>query len=382
MTVLALHGARIFTGERFIAHHAVLIEAARIAAIVPESEIPRHAQAHLLAGGLVAPGFIDLQVNGGGGALLNETPTADTVREIAASHGRFGTVGLLPTVITDAPSVMQKAVAAVGEARRQGVPGILGIHIEGPFIDPERKGAHPARFIREMTAEDVRWIAALKLGTVMLTVAPNKLRPEQVRELAASGVIVSLGHAEASLEEARAALSSGARCFTHLFNAMSQMNGREPGMVGAALSDAASFASIIADGHHVHDAAMTAAFAAKPFTRMFLVSDAMPPAAGGPGGFELQGRPVRRGNGRLELDDGTLAGSCLTMDEAVRYCVKRLQLDLGETLAMASLTPATLIGRDHELGRIAPGWNASLVHLDDDLHVRATWIDGTGGAPS
>jgi N-acetylglucosamine-6-phosphate deacetylase len=376
MTLLALHGTRIFTGDRFIEDHAVLIEGSRIAAVMREDDIPGLAQKHRLAGGILAPGFIDLQVNGGGGALLNETPSIDTVRRIAMSHRKFGTAGLLPTVITDAPSVMMKAAGAVRDAKCQGVPGILGVHIEGPFIDPERKGAHAVRFIREMTEEDVRLILALDCGSVMLTVAPNKVRPELVRELVRHGVTVSLGHAEASHAEAELAVRSGARAFTHLFNAMSQMNGREPGMVGTALSDPECFASIIADGHHVHDAAMKVAFAAKPYSRMFLITDAMPTAAGGPGHFELQGRKVLRNDGRLQLEDGTLAGSDLTMDKAVRYCVNRLKLDLGETLNMAALTPARLIGKDHELGRIAPGHLASIVHLSDDLKVLATWIDG------
>ena len=370
----ALTGARIFTGENFLDDHAVVISEPRIAQVVP-----RHAIGAMrfedLGGGLLAPGFIDVQVNGGGGALLNDAPTIETVRTIATSHRKFGTVGLLPTVITDAQSVLLQAIAAVRDARSQAVPGVLGIHIEGPFIDSERKGAHAQRFIRAMTSEDVNWIGGLDCGVVMLTLAPNKVPPELIRQLVERGVLVSLGHAEASHAEATVALQSGARAFTHLFNAMSQMNGREPGMVGAALSDAGSFISIIADGFHVHDEAIRVALAAKSADRMMLISDAMPPAAGGPPHFDLQGRTVRRENGRLQLDDGTLAGSNLTMDEAVRHCVQVLQLDLAASLRMASLTPASFLRKSHEMGRIAPGYLASLVHLGDDLSVKATWID-------
>ena len=374
---LALTGARIFDGEEFRGGHAVVIDGARIRAVVPQSELPAGLAAHDLGGGLLAPGFIDVQVNGGGGALLNGDPTVDTVRIIAAAHRKFGTVGMLPTVITDAPGVLMKAVAAVRAARESKVPGVLGIHIEGPFLDSERKGAHAARFIRAMTEADVAEISGLDCGAVMLTLAPNKVSPLFIQQLAERGVLVSLGHAEATYEEAMAALGSGARAFTHIFNAMSQMTGREPGMVGAALGDPASFVGVIADGHHVHDAVLRVAFAVKQASRMMLISDAMPTAAGGPAAFDLQGRAVVLENGRLQLEDGTLAGSNLTMDAAVRYCVNTLKLDLGATLRMASLTPACFLRVEHQMGRIAPGYLASLVHLGDDLQVRATWIDGT-----
>jgi N-acetylglucosamine-6-phosphate deacetylase len=374
---LALTGARIFDGNNFHEDHAVVIEGARISGIVRRSALYRDVAVHQLGGGLLAPGFIDVQVNGGGGALLNDAPTIDTVRRIAGAHRKFGTTGMLPTVITDAPAILAQAAKAVREARAAAVPGVLGIHVEGPFLDVERKGAHAQRFIREMTEADVDWIAALDCGVTMLTLAPNKVPPGLVTSLAARGVLVSLGHAEATHAEARLALDAGARAFTHVFNAMSQMNGREPGMVGTALSDGESYVGVIADGHHVHDAALRVAFTAKPASRMMLITDAMPTAAGGPDRFDLQGREVLLRGGRLQLEDGTLAGSNLTMDAAVRYCVHQLKLDLATTLRMASLTPAAFLRRDHELGRIAPGYLASLVHLSEDLQVEETWIDGT-----
>lgn len=375
MTAVALTGARVFTGERFLDDHAVVISGQRIAQVIPRNAIGS-MRAQDLGGGILAPGFIDVQVNGGGGALLNGQPGVETVRSIAAAHRRSGTVAMLLTVITDAPGVLLDAVQAVAAARAEGVPGILGIHIEGPFLDPARKGAHAQRFIREMTEQDVEQIAGFNCGTVMLTLAPNRVRPALIEVLTRRGVLVSLGHSDATYREARAALDAGARAFTHLFNAMSQMTGREPGMAGAALADAASFAGIIADGHHVHDAALQVAFAAKGPDRVMLITDAMPAAAGGPPSFELQGRRVVTENGRLQLADGTLAGSNLTMDEAVRHCVNRLELDLGQSLRMASHNPASFLGRGHELGRIAPGYLASLVHLDDALSVRQTWIEG------
>lgn len=372
----ALTGARIFDGESIRDGLAVVVESDRIVEVVPAEKLASGIERQTLNGGLLVPGFIDVQVNGGGGALLNDNPTIDTVRRIAELHRKFGTTGLLPTVITDAPEVLAKAIAAVKAARAENVPGVLGIHIEGPFLDKERKGAHELRFIREMTEADVARIANADCGSVMLTLAPNRVPPDLIKTLAGQGVLVSLGHSEACLAEVTKALASGARAFTHLFNAMSQLNGREPGMVGAALADPDSFCGLIADGFHVHDSAMKVALAAKPRGRNMLITDAMPTAAGGPDNFALQGRAVHLVKGKLVLDDGTLAGSNLTMDEAVRYCVERLGVNLEDALRMASLNPATFLRREHELGRIKAGYLANLVHLSDDLRVLETWIDG------
>ena len=372
----ALTGARIFDGESIHNEMAVVIDGSRIGEVVAFENLPKDIERRILKAGLLVPGFIDVQVNGGGGALLNDNPTVATVRRIAESHRKFGTTGMLPTVITDAPEILSKAIAAVKAARAENIPGVLGIHIEGPFLDKERKGAHEAQFIREMTEADVAQIANADCGSIMLTLAPNRVAPTLITSLARKGVLVSLGHSEASVADVTKALASGARAFTHLFNAMSQLNGREPGMVGAALSDLNSFCGLIADGYHVHDAALKVAFAAKPHSRIMLVTDAMPTAAGGPDSFELQGRKIHLKNGKLQLDDNTLAGSNLTMDEAVRYCVERLGVALEDALRMASLNPASFLKRDQELGRIKPGYLASLVHLDDDLHVLETWIDG------
>jgi N-acetylglucosamine-6-phosphate deacetylase len=376
MSRFALTGARVFDGEAIRGGHAVLIDGESIAAVVPEHSLGASIARQELAGGLLAPGFIDAQVNGGGGALMNEAPAVETVRRIARSHRRFGTTGLLPTVITDTPAIIAAAAEAVRAARKAHVPGVLGIHIEGPFIDPRRSGAHPADCIRAIADDDIAWLASLDCGTVMVTLAPSTVPPQAIRRLAEAGIIVSLGHAEATAAEALAALDAGARGFTHLFNAMSPLGHRSPGMVGAALAHRDSYCSIIADGHHVDPLALKVALRAKPVGRIFLVTDAMPPAAGGPASFALQGRTVTARNGRLELADGTLAGSILTMDAALRYCVGELALPLEEALRMASLYPASFLRLDGLYGRVAPGYRASLVHLDDALAVQRTWIDG------
>lgn len=376
--MIVLTGARIFDGERFFNDHAVVVEADRIAAILPYSERP-HGATRDLGGGLLAPGYIDVQVNGGGGVLFNDDPTPEGIARIAAAHRKHGTVGLLPTLVTDTPQLTAAAIAATHEARNL-TPAALGIHLEGPFLDSARKGAHELRYIRNLEPGDIATIVEAKCGAVMLTLAPNRVHAESIAELAQHGVLVSLGHSDASYAEACAAVKAGARAFTHLFNAMSAPAGREPGMVGAALDLDEAFVGIIADGHHVHEANLRIAFAAKRHDRFMLITDAMPSAAGGPDQFDLQGRHVTRTQGCLRLEDGTLAGSVLTMDEAVRYAVKVTRLELGDALAMASRVPATFLRRETELGLIAPGYLASLIHLDDDLRVLETWIEGRPAA--
>jgi N-acetylglucosamine-6-phosphate deacetylase len=372
---IALTGARIFDGETFYEGHAVLFDSRRIVDLLPEAQIPTSAKVQKLSGGLLAPGFIDVQVNGGGGALLNAMPDVATVSSIVKSHRRVGTTGLLPTVITDAPEVTRAAVAAVSAAMKT-MPAVLGIHIEGPFIDVVRKGAHEAHYIRTMTADDVAWLSQLQCGVVMLTLAPNKVTPADIKQLTKAGMRVSLGHAEATYAEAEAALDAGATGFTHLYNAMSPLTAREPGMVGAALLSQEAYVGLIADGFHVSDGALRLAFAAKASDKLILVSDAMPSAAGGPDHFSLQDRLVKLHEGRLQLTDGTLAGSNLTMDEALRHCVHKLNVPLATALQMASRNPARFLGLDATLGHISAGALASLVHLDDTLHVKGTWVQG------
>ena len=372
----ALTNARVFDGSSFHDGMAVVVDGQHIVAREPQSSLPASMDRVILDGGILAPGFIDVQVNGGGGALMNDHPSVDVVRRIAESHRQHGTVGLLPTVITDAPEVMAAAITAVQQAISMAMPGVLGIHIEGPFLDPARKGAHDAQFIRAMTDSDITQLAATDCGKLMLTVAPNQVSPQQIQKLVKAGILVSLGHAEASHEDVQSALAAGATSFTHLFNAMSQLAGRDPGMVGAALADKTSFIGIIADGYHVHDVSLRLAFAATSPDRFMLVSDAMSSAAGGPDQFDLQGRTVIRRGDRLSLPDGTLAGSNLTLDRAVQYCVNKLDVELATALRMASANPARFLGLQNRLGLIAPGALASLVHLDAELNVKQTWIEG------
>ena len=368
-------GARLFDGERMVDDCALVVEGGAIVAITPVAQRPREAEGCDLGGGVLAPGLIDWQVNGGGGVLFNETPTVAGIRAIVAAHRTDGTTSLLPTLITDAPQTLEAALAAAAEAQAS-VPGALGIHVEGPFIDIRRKGAHPLAFIRAMTQTDADGLIAAKAGIMVVTLAPAAVSNDLIARLVRSGIVVSIGHSEASAEEAQAAFKAGASAVTHLYNAMSQLGHRQPGLVGAALADPKILCGFIADGHHVHEAAARAAFNAKGVDGLALISDAMPPAAGGAKIFYIEGRRVTQVGTKLTLDDGTLAGAAITLMDAVRYATATLGIDLADALKMATLTPARLLRVDSEIGRLKPGFRADLVHLADDLSVRGTWVGG------
>jgi N-acetylglucosamine-6-phosphate deacetylase len=368
-------GARLFDGERMIDDHALLVENDLIVGATPLAERPLGLERYELDGGVLAPGLIDWQVNGGGGVLFNDSATVSGIRAIVEAHRGDGTTAMLPTVVTSPAATLETALEAAAEAQKT-VPGALGIHVEGPFIDVRRKGAHPPECIRVMTKADADRLIAARSGVMVVTVAPASASNDLIERLAEAGVIVSIGHSEATAEEAAAAFRAGARVVTHLYNAMSQLGHRQPGVVGAALADPDIFCGFIADGHHVHEAAARAAFNAKGVDRIALVSDAMPPAAGGPKVFMLEGRRATQVGTKLTLDDGTLAGAAITLMDAVRYVTGTLGVSLAEALKMATLTPARLLRVDDRIGRLKAGLRADLVHIGDDLSVKGVWIGG------
>ncbi len=377
MPPFALVPGRVFTGERFLDRHAVVVADGAIADVMDAAALPPDMPRSEHPNQLLAPGWIDAQVNGGGGVLFNAEPTVDALRRLAAAFMPHGATAMLPTFITDRPDRMALAIAAVREAITQRVPGIAGLHLEGPFLSLACKGAHDPALIRPLTDPDVDLLLASGIETLLVTVAPENATPRLIRRLVDGGVTVSLGHSDAPYDIVMAAADAGARGVTHLFNAMSQLGHRAPGMVGAALDHGGLWAGLIADGHHVDPAALRIALAAKRGPgRLFLVTDAMPPAASPGDVFELTGRRVTRRDGRLTLDDGTLAGSDLTMDRAVRYAVNQLRVPLGEALRMASLYPACFLSCDATRGRIAAGCSADLILLSDNLRVTAVWVNG------
>ncbi len=371
MELAACSGAEIFDGEQMFPNHALLVEQGIIRAIVPDSDIPGRAARIVLDGGILAPGFVDLQVNGGGGVMFNDNPDVATLRIMADAHRNLGTAAFLPTLITATPARVAVAIDAVAAAIEAGVTGIAGLHLEGPHLSLARKGAHDGTLIRPMEPADLDILlqAAERLPALMITIAPENVTPEQVRSLADAGVVVSLGHSDAGFETCMRYADAGARCVTHLFNAMSQLQSRAPGLVGAALQSDVLSAGLIVDGIHVHPAAMALALRAKRTGSgaMFLVTDAMALAGTDADRFMLGGREVRRRSGRLTLPDGTLAGADLDMCTAVRRLVRELDVPVGEALAMATALPASLIGHSDHLGRLVPGARAHVIHLDRDF---------------
>lgn len=372
----ALAGARIFDGTRFLDPLAIILEDGKIAALLPAKDLPADLPVEWLPGGTLAPGFLDAQVNGGAGRMFNAAPTSETIGIMVSAHRRFGTTGMLPTLITDRVPVLAAAITAAEEAQAS-IPGCLGLHLEGPHLAPVRKGAHLAALMRPMSEADAEHLLSIRCGVLMLTVAAEQVTPALVRRLSDGGVIVSLGHSDAPYDQVMALVDAGARGVTHLYNAMSQLAPREPGLLGAALESGALWCGIIADGHHVHAAALRLALRAKMGPgRLFLVSDAMATVGFEGNEITLNDRIIRRSKGRLTLEDGTLAGSDLDMASAVRFCVRALGLGVDEALRMASLYPAQYLGLDSARGSIRPGMRADLVHLDAGLAVTRSWIAG------
>ena len=327
--------------------------------------------------GTIVPGYIDVQVNGGGGALLNGDPTIDAIHRIFAAHSKFGTTGMMPTLITGDYEGMERAADAIAAAIRHGSKGIIGVHFEGPHLSPAKRGTHTASYIRPISDDEMAIYARDDLGVKMVTVAPDMVAPEQIKELVNYGVIVSLGHSGADYDTARAALDAGATGFTHVFNAMSPFEGRKPNMVGAALLDPDSWCGIIIDNLHVHPVSARLAIQAKAKGKMMLVTDAMPPVGSDETEFVLLGEKVTRQGDALRAGEGQLAGSILDMEGAVRNTVESVGLELEEALRMASLYPAEFLGISDRVGTIEAGKQADFLLLDDNLKVQSSWVGGS-----
>jgi N-acetylglucosamine-6-phosphate deacetylase len=373
----ALVNGRLLTGEGLVSGRTLLMSGARIEALVaPTDSRCADALAVDLEGQLLFPGFIDVQVNGGGGVLFNDDPNPESIRAIGAAHRRFGTTGFLPTLISDDLDTIGQAIDAVQSALDGGMPGVLGLHIEGPFLNWARRGVHDSKHLRPLDTSMVSLLSRLRGGRTVLTLAPEMTTPDIIAKLVASGVLVSAGHSEASFAATTAAIAQGLRGFTHLFNAMARIEPRDPGIAAAALYDEKTWCGIIVDGHHVDPIMLKLALRCKPHDRFMLVTDAMPVVGSAQTTFVLQGRTIKVVDGICRDDNGTLAGTALDMASAVRNAVSLLGLDIVEAARMASEYPAEFLGLGFELGRIAPGYRANLVLMDDELNVQKTWIDG------
>ncbi|EJL53991.1 N-acetylglucosamine-6-phosphate deacetylase [Rhizobium sp. CF122] len=373
-------GARIFDGQRFHDDKALIVSDGRVESIASTSELPEGEHTRF-EGGVLSAGFIDAQVNGGGGRMLNDEPSAASMYMIADGHRPYGTTALLPTLITDTADATAAAIEAAKETVKTN-RGVAGLHLEGPHLAPARKGAHLAELMRPVEDKDVKAFIAAKeaIGTLLVTMAAEQVTAKQVRELSEAGVTVSIGHSDCTSEAAEARFDAGARGVTHLFNAMSQLGHRSPGLVGAAIDHPSVWCGIIADGHHVDQKALRTALRAKRGEgKLFFVTDAMSLVGSEQVSFTLNGRTVRRERGgfcsKLVLSDGTLAGSDVDMASTIRYGVTYLELPLAEALRMATLYPARFL-RLEDHGHLSPGARADLVHLTDALKVTRTFISG------
>ncbi len=373
----ALINGRILADGQIRSGHTVLLSGARIEALVADGDGRcNDIEVIDLQGQLLLPGFVDVQVNGGGGVLFNDDPSLASIRAIGAAHRRFGTTGFLPTLISDDLDTIAQAIAAVQSALDSGLPGVLGIHIEGPFLNWARRGVHDPKHLRLLDTSLVSLLCRLRSGRTLLTLAPEMTTTGMIAQLAAGGLLICAGHSDASYAETVAAIKHGVRGFTHLFNAMARLEPRQPGIVGAALYDPDTWCGIIVDGHHVDPVMLKLALRCKRHDRFMLVTDAMPPVGSASPSFVLQGKTITVIDGICRDEQGTLAGTALDMASAMRNAVSMLDLDLVEAARMASEYPAEFLGLSHELGKIAPGYRANLVQLNEALEVQRTWIDG------
>ncbi|WP_127519655.1 N-acetylglucosamine-6-phosphate deacetylase [Mesorhizobium sp. Z1-4] len=370
---------RLFDGETMHENATLVIEDGLVAEIVPADRAQAGENGPGFTTGMVVPGFVDLQVNGGGGYLLNDDPSVETIREICAAHIRLGTTSILPTLITDGVDKVRATIDAAIAAHRAEVPGFLGLHLEGPHLSITRKGAHYAALMREMSSQDMKLLidAAAQLPHLMVTLAPEVVSAEQIGALARAGVVVSLGHSDCSAAVALEAAEAGASCVTHLFNAMSPLSHREPGLVGAALESGKLSAGLIADGYHVDPIAIRVALASKRRPgHLFLVSDAMSVTGSDLTSFTLASQKIFRRDGRLTQEDGTLAGADLDMRMAVKFMVETVGLGVEETLRMATGYPAACMRGSARAGHLKPGSPADFIHLSDAFDLEGVWLRG------
>ncbi len=371
----ALNHCTLYTGRRVLQNHALIVDGNRILDLVPEAQLPSDLPCLDGQGRTVAPGFIDLQLNGCGGVMFNDDITADTLKTMHRTNLQSGTTSFLPTLITTTDQAMEVSMALVAQYRQQQPYQVLGLHLEGPYLNAKRGGIHSQAYIRAADRAMINHIAQAGPEVVKLvTLAPEVVSSEHIRQLAEAGILVSAGHSEASFEEALVGFEAGVSMVTHLFNAMSGWQGRSPGLVGAALSQADVYAGVIVDGHHVHYSSVGLAHRVKQ-DHLVLVTDATPPVGTTLESFVIGGQEVFYRDGKCVSADGTLGGAALTLIAAIENCVRRVGIPLAEALRMATLYPARAIGVDHQLGLLSPGYQANIALFDADTFTVKGVID-------
>lgn len=374
---LALVNGRLFDGQQVYSDRCVMLRGAAVDSIVETSAVSSATVRTFDVGGrTLTPGLIDLQVNGGGGVLFNDDPSPRALRTMTEAHRRFGTTSMTATLISDDLDKIESAINATRQAIDEGVPGLIGLHLEGPVLSSDKAGIHDSRKFVGLGEDLLRLLESSGLKHLLVTLAPERVSPSDIRRLADAGVIVCAGHSAADYETVKVAIDHGLSGVTHLYNAMSPLESRAPGMVGAALEDERVWCGIIADGYHVHPAALKIAIKAKPHGKAVLVTDAMSSVGTSLDAFVVAGQQVLVEDGRCTSPDGVLAGSSLTMIDAVRNTVKFTGLEWFEAIRMASLYPASAIGAAQSLGRLAPGWRANILEIDEQGEPIASWIDG------
>ena len=372
-------GATIFDGFKRHLNSALIIKNSKVVEIIPEEKVDPKTEQFVLAGGLLTPGFVDLQVNGGGGVLFNDNPSLENLKTICEAHAKLGSTSIMPTLISDSPEVNKRAISAIIDALDQQINGLVGLHLEGPHLALARKGVHEERFIRPMKEFDCLELESLanKIPKLMLTIAPEAVSPQQITRLSKAGAIISLGHTDCTFNQAADAVDAGATCATHLFNAMSPFGSREPGLVGAVLDSGKLFSGIIADGFHVNKTSINLALRAKKAPgAVFLVSDAMSTVGSDQKHFFLNDRLITRSQGKLILEDGTLAGADINLSDAVKYMVNEVGISQDDAIRMASLIPAKVLGVESEFGCLVPEARADFLWMKNDLEIEKVWVGG------
>jgi len=371
----AITGSKLFNGIDFIEHKALLIDDQHIAGIVNEDAIPTDFQVKKIEGGILSPGFIDLQVNGGGGKLFNNSPDKESLNTIISAHQYFGTTSIMPTVISDSLNILQKCTDTISNEIDNN-HSLLGIHIEGPFFNVKYRGVHQKQYINTINASYLNLFETLDKFPVMLTLAPECISIKQLKHLKSLGFKILAGHTDANYDQLEEAVKYGLDGFTHLFNAMGQISAREPGVVGSAFDFDETSASIIVDLHHVHPSLINLSFKQKPKGKLFFVSDSMATINHGEPSFELYDEVVSESNGRIINSEGKLAGSSITQIDAIKNAYQKCSIPLESAISMATLYPAEYLGVSDYIGQLKKGYRADLAHFDSNFHVQNVWLAG------
>ena len=371
----ALIGAQLFSGKEFFDNRALLIDGENIIDVINEHDIPNNFEIQKLNGGILSPGFIDLQVNGGGGKLFNNSPDKESLNAIIEAHQHFGTTSIMPTVISDSLNVLKRCATTISEEIESN-KSLLGVHIEGPFFNVKYRGVHQKQYINTINSDYLNLFESLQDFPVMLTLAPECISIKQLKHLKSLGFKILAGHTDASYDQLEEAIKYGLDGFTHLFNAMGQISAREPSVVGSAFDFDETSASIIVDLHHVHPSLINLSFKQKPKGRLFFVSDSMATINHGEPSFELYDEVVSESNGRIINSDGKLAGSSITQIDAIKNAYQKCNIPLESAIAMATLYPAEYLGVSHYIGQLKPGHRADLAHFDSSFKVHNVWVSG------